>query len=369
MLQFSRFQFTLVFLALLLLRIVVGFHFFKEGTNKLKSGTFTSKYFFAASKGPIAPFFNSLIDDSEGRTKLCIETAMGSDGRPVAAINPESTYQLWDDYIDRATSYYGFGSPDLIEDLSARQAEIDKRLLTPGSQDEKTGEPENLRQELESVADAIEQIQSQPSRANEIFESHKLLLADFLDANESALLAHFNSADRLDGFAKDGENRQDVALYVDSLRGQVDKIRVEQNKELAGWTAEVNAIWNSLEEQINSLATGVQAEKSRLLLHRPFDRPNSALKIIDHAIPWFDTIIGVLLILGLFSRLASLAAGLFLLSVIATQPPWIPGTEPTYFYFIEMAACFVIFATAAGRFGGLDYFLTRRKPAEVTASA
>ena len=81
-------------------------------------------------------------------------------------------------------------------------------------------------------------------------------------------------------------------------------------------------------------------------------------KVIDKVIPWFDTIIGVLLILGLFSRLASGAAALFLFSVIMTQPPWIPGTQPTYFYAIELAACLVIFATCAGRMGGLDYFFS-----------
>ena len=82
-------------------------------------------------------------------------------------------------------------------------------------------------------------------------------------------------------------------------------------------------------------------------------------KIINKVIPWFDTIIGALLILGLFTRFASLAGGLFLLSVIISQPPWIPGTQPTAYQAIEMFAMLAIFATCAGRYGGLDFFFSQ----------
>ena len=83
--------------------------------------------------------------------------------------------------------------------------------------------------------------------------------------------------------------------------------------------------------------------------------------MINHIIPWFDTIVGALLIIGLFTRLASLAGAVFLASVIAMQPPWIPGTVPTYYQAIEMFALLVIFATCAGRMGGLDYFFSRKR--------
>jgi uncharacterized membrane protein YphA (DoxX/SURF4 family) len=97
-----------------------------------------------------------------------------------------------------------------------------------------------------------------------------------------------------------------------------------------------------------------------LVLHRPFDQPYSWQKMIDRIIPWFDTVIGVLLIVGLFTRTASLAAAGFLVSVILTQPPWIPGTAPTILYIVELAACLVL-AAAAARIGGLDYILHQLK--------
>ena len=148
-------------------------------------------------------------------------------------------------------------------------------------------------------------------------------------------------------------------MNVDSIRYQVDTVRADRAKQLAGWNAEVGTIWDSFESSINDLAVGKQLEKDPVELHRPFDQPNSKLKIINKVIPWFDTIVGALLILGLFSRLASAAGGLFLLSVIISQPPWIPGTQDTFYQAIEMFAMFVIFATSAGRYGGLDFFFSQ----------
>ena len=120
----------------------------------------------------------------------------------------------------------------------------------------------------------------------------------------------------------------------------------------------MTGIWDSYENQVNGLAVYKQAEIAPLKIHRPFDQDYSFSKWVDAVIPWFDTIIGGLLIVGLFSRLASLAAASFLFSVVMTQPPWIPGTTPTYFYVIELVALLVIATTSAGRFGGLDYFLS-----------
>ena len=64
------------------------------------------------------------------------------------------------------------------------------------------------------------------------------------------------------------------------------------------------------------------------------------------------------MILGLFTRLASLVGALFLLSVMATQPPWVAGANTTYFFYqlVEVAALLLLAATSAGRWAGLDGF-------------
>ena len=340
----------------MLLRIAVGFHFYKEGTAKLKSGTFTSKYFLAAAKGPMAPLFQDALDDWDGAQRLCVTETM-VDGQPSYEIDPSLTLQLWDDYLDRAYSYYGFGSPELQEKLAAQRAELADKIQRAREAKDSSVDTAALERQREELEQAILAIREQPKQLEAILEEHRDQLLDWLDANRVALISHFNTESRLDGFQRDGENREEAALYVASLRGQVDTIRSDRQKQLNGWTAEVTAMWDSLEQRVQGLAVASQAQREPIPVHRPFDQEYSFYKVVDKVIPWFDTIIGVSLILGLFARWSSLAASLFLMSVIATQPPWIPGTEPTYFYFIELLALLVIFATCAGRYGGLDFFL------------
>ncbi len=371
MFHLSRFQLGLIFVSLLLLRVVVGFHFFKEGTAKLKSGNFTAQYFFAEAKGPLAPFFKKLLNDPDGKILLCVSEAENSENPSVDAkspnIDPTLTYLIWDDFLDQATNYFGFGSADLIAEISKRRTGLEQAILSANQRNDVTAFA-RLESELATDERNIRAIADQPARANQIFLNHKVLLADFLDQNRSALVSHFASTNRLQGSDKDGDRREQVATYVDSLRDQVTTIEQDRKKQLQAWKQEVLSIWDSLEQQINALALDAQAEKNNLRLHRPFDQENSALKLINRVIPWFDTVLGIMLILGLFSRLAIAAAAGFLISVIATQPPLFPGSLPTYFYFIELAACLVIFSTAAGRFGGLDFFLSRR-PTALTPAA
>jgi uncharacterized membrane protein YphA (DoxX/SURF4 family) len=305
-----------------------------------------------------------MLDDPDGMEKLCVQETEEPDGSKTYSIDPELTFAIWDEFLDEANQYYGFGSPELQQEIAKRREVLADQI----NQARETKDASVNTAELEAQRELDEQnilsIREQPKRLEAIYKDHKSQLQYWIDANRVELLSHFGSADRLDGFERDGDNRDQVAVYVESLREQVDTIRSDRQKKLSGWTAEVTGIWDSLEGQVNRLAVDEQADQPAYTLHRHFDQQYSFTKMVDRVIPWFDTIVGVLLIIGLFSRLASLAAASFLASVIMTQPPWIPGTEPTYFYFIELAALLVIFATCAGRMGGLDYFinLARQRP-------
>lgn len=343
----------------MLLRIAVGFHFFKEGTTKLKSGTFSSKGFLSTAKGPLAPYFKGLLDDPDGMKKLCVSETTNPDGTKSYSIDPELTLAIWDEgFADEATIYYGFGSEELQNEISLRREKLADRIQAARDAQDKSVKTAELEAQRDDDEQSILQIREQPRRLNDILDDHEQQLKDWLFENEVELVSHFSTADRLDGFQRDGENRQQVAIYVDSLRGQVDTIRSDRNKKLGQWSAEVTGIWDSLEAQVNDLAVDKQAELPPIQLHRHFDQPDSFSKWVDRIIPWFDTIVGVLLIVGLFTRFASLAGAMFLVSVVLTQPPWVPGTTPTYLYVIELMALLVIFATSAGRMGGLDYFLS-----------
>ena len=358
MIQFSRFQLATTFLALIVLRLAVGFHFFNEGITKIQSGDFTAKYFLGDAKGPLAPYFKQLLDDPDGKVQLCVTESVRPDGESFFATDPEFTFLIWNDFIDRATNYFGLGSPELEQQISERREELAQKIVASRASAETAGQAREFEKQREVDEQSIFSIRAQPGRAEEILNDHQQQLLDFLEANQTEIVSHFSAADRTLGFQRDGENRQQVALYVDSLRTQVDEIRADRTKQLDAWTNDVVAIWDSLEAQINSLAVDAQAKRPYFPIHRPYDQEYSKLKLINQVIPWFDTIVGVLLIIGLFTRVASAAGAIFLASVIATQPPFVPGTPPMFLYSIELAACLVIFATYAGRFGGLDFFLS-----------
>ena len=99
--------------------------------------------------------------------------------------------------------------------------------------------------------------------------------------------------------------------------------------------------------------------KPPLHLHRPFRFEYSPQAIVNRVLPWFDLIVGGLLLVGLFTRLASAAALLFLISVVLSQPFWVEQAADTWLQWIEIAGLAVLFSTCAGRFGGLDFFLHR----------
>ena len=94
---------------------------------------------------------------------------------------------------------------------------------------------------------------------------------------------------------------------------------------------------------------------------------------------WGLAIVGACLILGLFTRLASLAGIAFVLMFYLAAPPWIGlsyaiPSEGSYLIInknlVEAGALLVIFFTGSGQFAGLDRIvrgLLGRKPRLATA--
>ena len=86
----------------------------------------------------------------------------------------------------------------------------------------------------------------------------------------------------------------------------------------------------------------------------------------DFITMWGLTLVGVLLVLGLFTRLASLAGIGFILLFYLCNPPFVGyfysiPTEGSYLIvnknLVELCALLVILATGSGRFAGLDRIL------------
>lgn len=352
-------------LALLALRLTVGLHFFSEGLDKVRSGSFDASGFLANAQGPFASGFSSLLDDPDHSLLLCIASSpAGTDGSAAqVAVDPALTIALWNDFSDICASHYRFGDPELIARLKRLKAELAKKPADapPGDNAAKTGERER---QLAAVDADLAQLEKQRELAAAIVSEHMGQLNAWLDQNRVALIEHFSTAQRETGFLRDGEAARTIAREVESLREQTATVRSDRRRRALGWATEIQQLWNSLESSLNELAVDTQQSRAPVRLHRPFDQPSSPIKWINRVIPWFDLTVGILLAIGLLPRLAAFAGALFLLSVVLTQPPWLPGTTPVWSQAIEMSALFALSTGLGALVPGLGWWIPGRRQKE-----
>jgi uncharacterized membrane protein YphA (DoxX/SURF4 family) len=288
---------TLVIVSLVALRLACGWLFFREGSKKLDSGTFTSSHFLRDAEGPLDDAYLAMVPDALGGVRL----------------SAEETRQRWDRFQTDAGAHFGFSKEQkILAKLTAQRAVA------------------GLRGYLNDIG-------------NEYRE-------------------HLREIERL----RKVEERKDPTADVNYRSTWLERETARQDAQLAGWLGQAEELWNTYERDINAIATTDQMAKAGY-----FELPRASSSFVDKVIPWFTFIVGVLLVLGLFTRVAAVGGAAFLLSVISTQPPWAYAAADTNYQVIVMLALLVIAAVGAGRWGGLDFFLgwccsgcCRRTPAE-----
>ena len=154
----------------------------------------------------------------------------------------------------------------------------------------------------------------------------------------------------------------------------MDDMKLSRGAMIAITTLRVFVGWHFLYEGIAKLtapswsaagylkqARGPLADLFRDLASRP-----NVLANVDLITMWGLTIVGVCLVLGLLTRLASLGGIAFILLFYLCNPPFIGyfysiPTEGSYLIvnknLVELCALIVIYATGSGRFAGLDRIL------------
>jgi uncharacterized membrane protein YphA (DoxX/SURF4 family) len=280
----SKYQIgTATVIALVALRLGVGWHFYKEGVKKFHDPSFTANVFFEQATGPFSDLFKLLVPDQAGRARL----------------DREQTKTMLVNYGDRV----------------ARQLRFDEQ---------------------------------QKRQAEQLKKQWSARVDDFYAENAEEINEYFLELQRVQD-AKADTSTRDVAFQREWIRGKEAELR----GKLKSWSARIDKIGEQYQKDLLALA---RPEQRRLGVSPVPDRTHS---ILDTVVKYFITGVGVCLILGLFTRLASLGGAGFLLSVLATQPPWVPGAETSYFYYqlVELLALMVLLTTGAGRFAGLDFFI------------
>ncbi|GIW96037.1 MAG: hypothetical protein KatS3mg110_4078 [Pirellulaceae bacterium] len=293
---------------LVLLRLVVGFHFLNEGLDKLLEPRPFSAAFFSRAVGPAAEFFRGLAWDPDGLVRLGYEPS----GSAFPNINMDATKKVWEDFRARVVAHF---------QLDDKQAEQSQKIV----------------------------------------QKYQQLLDDFARSRREELIEYFQGVERRNRYWADRQ-RMDVA----SLRGQVDTLVAELDKQRRELLAEVEALWSGLERELNAL--GEQSGRGPVAIPRLARRWLDS-ETLDKVVPWFDVAVGISLITGLLVRPMGLLASLFLASIVASQWPLDPYAASTWPQAIELAAVVHLTAMGAGRWAGADAILAgccagccRRKP-------
>ena len=288
--------------ALAFLRIVVGLHFFLEGLSHLRDPDWSSAGFRKAAVGPLADWYRSGLP----QTGDWSGTIAARDGRPAA-----DAIAAW------------------LESVKASwKRELDVRSgLVP----------------LDAQARAA---------AEEKLTAATAALTDYAAGIEDDLVDYRLQVQRL-GRMANAPGATDIPFE----RDRVGRKRTELAGQAAGWMADAAAIGRKLRGEWDALlpSDGDRRRASAAV-------PASPLWKADRFVSWSLVTIGGCLVLGVLVKFNAMGGATFLASVIASQPFWVAGAQPTYDQWVELAALLVIAALPSGGWSGLEYFLKRWCP-------
>jgi uncharacterized membrane protein YphA (DoxX/SURF4 family) len=286
----------LALVALAVLRIVVGLHFFLEGVNHLRDPEWSSAGFRKAAVGPLADRFRATLPQTGD----------------------------WSGTLGRA------GRQSTAEAITAWEASVARAW----------------RQRLGEREQAVPLDAESRATAEAALEAAGKELSAWVNGLRTDLEEY-----RLEVFRLADNAAKPAAAEVPFERERVAKKRRELDRQAAGWMADAAAIGRQLEVAWDE---GLPAASRRRVADAT--QPESLWKA-DRFVSWSLVTIGACLVVGLLTKFNAVGGICFLASVVASQPFWVTGAQATYNQWVEIAALFVIAALPTGGWSGLDYFL------------
>jgi len=221
----------------------------------------------------------------------------------------------------------------------------------------------------DKVVQQYELSDEQRYEAERTWRRYKASLQDYLAANREDILAHFGSRGRFEADKAAGNNGAPFQKKRTWDRQQ------ELRREVNAWLTDLDrmgenyrlALWDILtdDQKQRGMVPAPVPDTEALPVKLPF--VDSRTELLNSAVTYGLTAIGLCLVVGLFTRLACLGGAAFLVSILLTQPPWptiYPPTPEVVGHalvvdknFVEMMAVLLLATTPVGRWGGLDFFL------------
>jgi uncharacterized membrane protein YphA (DoxX/SURF4 family) len=335
-------------LSLVLLRMVIGWHFFTQGLEKVRYDShrgqlaidFTAEEFLRKAKGPLAELYRQFAPS-------------GHDWTAHLAVPRENMPPSADDAAERAR---------WAADYNRRRAAATKNKTATPVEFPPFAPYHDWAAQIEADWDAVlakvREIpgltDEQKQAAADAFAKRRAQLADYLAGESEGMTEYQHQLWRLADWQSQPE-----AKGVPYHQERIAAKDAETSRSPQPWVSQIESfdrllmsdLWAVLtpEQQASASTAGAMTDAQMLPSDKRFHWTNVG-------VTWLTIGVGVCLLLGFFTRLASIVGALFLLSVVASQPPWLPSAAPTIMQSIEMVALLVLAATGAGRWLGLDYF-------------
>jgi len=295
--------------ALAFLRIVCGLHFFLEGLSHLRDPDWSSAGFRKAAVGPLADWYRSGLPET-GDWSGTLGRADDRSADDAAKAWRESVTASWRKLLDARLK-----AAPLAADAKAA---AERGLEVAGQE---------LAAYCKGIADD---------------------LADY----------------RLQVGRLAGNERKPGSQDIPFERERLAKKQKELAGQAAGWMKDAAAIGQKLVTTWDDQLPDAAARSRAAAAVDP-----SPLWKADRFVSWSLVTIGACLVVGLLTKFNAVGGALFLASVIATQPFWVPGAQATYNQWVELAALLAIAALPIGGWSGLDFFLKRWFPLGCCGSA
>ena len=391
---------------LVLLRLVIGWHFLVEGLDKIKSDAWSSEAYLRESSGPMAPRFRELAGDR------LVDQLTVIDGN-----FPELLEARWDAYAQAFIDFYGLDSEqqkragDLLRQLktntvnwlSARPKRLEKMSSTPPPLMVKMTIPERLA-EYRRLQDNVTRIEKnfETEFAVEFFDEFKMAKAKFnkwrsgMQRDLDLINKEMKRGLEIVLLARLEENlRPEEMKVVQAARKKIAADAAKEKIDPADWEVEERArdardekLLESYRKILAARTEGgkkldeldlftakvyinvIERKGKNQAVHEPLPFAVAPLMGSWQFIDWADAMVkyglvavGGLLLVGLLTRTACMAGALFLLLFFLAMPP-LPGwpenlrAEGHYLYInkniIEMLALLALATTRSGRWAGLD---------------
>ncbi|HMO85988.1 MAG TPA: DoxX family protein [Lacipirellulaceae bacterium] len=339
-----------VVVALVLLRLATGWHFYREGTKKLAYDPSTGRVRVAFSAEP-------MLRQAVGPLAERIQQNLPNfhDWESLLAV-PRSAAEATEQAAERAAWESDYARRRKAAEGEGQAAPVEFAPLSPAGPWAARVSADWARRvaQFQAIPGISEE---QQAAAKSALTRRQQQLADYLASEDAALVEWQHELWRLQQWEEGPEARE---LPFQSQR--ITEKRAETAAASRAWISQVRELEAALANDLRQTLTPEQAANSDMLARIAEvmrDGNERRLHRLNVAVTSLIIGVGACLLLGLFTRLAAAGGIAFLAMVIATQPPWVAGANTTVFYYqlVEIAALLVLFVVGAGRWFGLDFFL------------